>query len=64
MLFFLVGAWQISIGQITGSEFVAFLAAVAILINPIDLTTQHYNLYKQTEASAERIFELMHLKPT
>ncbi|MEL6553505.1 MAG: ABC transporter ATP-binding protein [Cyanobacteria bacterium J06621_11] len=64
MLFFLVGAWQISIGQITASEFVAFLAAVAILINPIDLTTQHYNLYKQTEASAERIFELIHLEPT
>lgn len=64
LLFFLMGAWQISIGQITGSEFVSFLAAVAILINPIDLTTQHYNLYKQTEASAERIFELVHLEPT
>ncbi|MEL6491307.1 MAG: ABC transporter ATP-binding protein [Cyanobacteria bacterium J06621_3] len=64
MLFFLIGAWQISVGQITGSEFVEFLAAIAILINPIDLTTQHYNLYKQTEASVERIFELMHLKPT
>ncbi len=64
MLFFLVGAWQISIGRMTGSEFVSFLAAVAILINPIDLVIQHYNLYKQTEASAERIFELMHLEPT
>ncbi|MGD1900368.1 MAG: ABC transporter ATP-binding protein [Phormidesmis sp.] len=64
MLCFLVGAWLISIGRMTGSEFVSFLAAVAILINPIDLVIQHYNLYKQTEASAERIFELMHLEPT
>ena len=64
MLLFLVGAWQISIGQMEGTDFVAFLAAIAILINPIDLTTQHYNLYKQTEASAERIFELMNLQPT
>ena len=64
MLLFLVGAWQISIGQMEGTDFVAFLTAIAILINPIDLITQHYNLYKQTEASAERIFELMNLQPT
>ena len=37
---------------------------MALLISPIDLATQHYNLYKQTEASAERVFELMNLKPT
>ena len=64
ILLFLVGAWQISIGQMEGTDFVAFLAAIAILINPIDLSTQHYNLYKQSEASAERIFELMNLQPT
>ena len=64
LLFFLVGAWQISTGSLTGAEFVTFLTAIAILINPIDLSIQHYNLYKQTEASAERIFELMMLEPT
>ncbi|MEM6449216.1 MAG: ABC transporter ATP-binding protein [Cyanobacteria bacterium P01_D01_bin.105] len=64
MLLFLVGAWQISLGNLTPENFVAFLTAVALLIAPIDLATQHYNLYKQTEASTERVFELMHLQPT
>ncbi len=64
MMFFLIGAWQISLGNLAPKDFVAFLTAVALLIAPIDLATQHYNLYKQTEASAERVFELMNLKPT
>ncbi len=64
MLLFLVGAWQISIGNLAAEEFVTFLTIIAILINPIDLATQQYNLYKQTEASAERVFELMNLQPT
>ncbi|MEL6158764.1 MAG: ABC transporter ATP-binding protein [Cyanobacteria bacterium J06554_11] len=64
MLFFLIGAWQISTGRLSGGDFVAFLTAVAILVAPIDLSIQHYNLYKQTEASADRIFELMNLQPT
>ena len=64
MLLFLVGAWQISIGNLTTAGFVGFLTSVAILISPIDLATQQYNLYKQTEASAERVFELMNLQPT
>lgn len=64
MLLFLVGAWQISLGNLSPENFVAFLTAVALLISPIDLATQHYNLYKQTEASTERVFELMNLEPT
>ncbi|MFK8182832.1 MAG: ABC transporter ATP-binding protein [Phormidesmis sp.] len=64
MLLFLVGAWQISLGNLTPENFVAFLTAVALLISPIDLATQHYNLYKQTEASTERVFELMNLQPS
>jgi ATP-binding cassette, subfamily B, bacterial len=64
MMFFLIGAWQISLGNLPPQDFVAFLTAVALLISPIDLATQHYNLYKQTEASAERVFELMNLQPT
>lgn len=64
MLLFLVGTWQISLGHLTPKDFVSFLTAVALLITPIDLATQNYNLYKQTEASAERVFELMNLRPT
>ncbi len=64
MLLFMVGAWQISLGNLESGDFVAFLTALALLIAPIDLSIQNYNLYKQTEASAERVFELMNLQPT
>ncbi|MEL7512406.1 MAG: ATP-binding cassette domain-containing protein, partial [Cyanobacteria bacterium J06554_3] len=64
MLCFLIGAWQISTGKLNGGDFVAFLTAIALLIAPIDLSIQHYNLYKQTEASADRVFELINIKPT
>ncbi len=64
MLLFLLGGWQISQNNLTGQEFVSFLAAVALLIQPIDLTISNYNEFKQTEASVERIFELMAEKPS
>ncbi|MDM9380851.1 ABC transporter ATP-binding protein [Chlorogloeopsis sp. ULAP01] len=64
MLLFLLGGWQISQGNLTGQEFVSFLTAVALLIQPIDLTISNYNEFKQTEASVERIFELMAEQPS
>ena len=64
MLLFMVGAWQISLGNLAADDFIAFLTALALLIAPIDLSIQNYNLYKQTEASAERVFELMNLRPS
>ncbi len=64
MVLFMTGAWQISLGNLGSGDFVAFLTAIALLISPIDLSIQHYNLYKQTEASAERVFDLMLLEPT
>ena len=59
-LFFL-GAWQISENNLTGSEFVAYVAAVALLIDPIAITTSNYNEFKQGEASVDRIFELLEI---
>lgn len=64
MLLFLLGGWQISQNQLTPQGFISFLAAVAILIQPIDLLISNYNEYKQTEASVERIFELMAQQPS
>ena len=60
-LFFL-GAWQINQGSLTGSQFVAYVAAVALLIDPIAITTSNYNEFKQGEASVDRIFELLELQ--
>ncbi|MEH2278238.1 MAG: ABC transporter ATP-binding protein [Nostoc sp.] len=64
MLLFLLGGWQISQHQLTAQGFISFLAAVALLIQPIDLMISNYNEYKQTEASVERIFELMAKQPS
>jgi ATP-binding cassette subfamily B protein len=61
-LFFL-GGWQISKANLTGGEFVSYVAAVALLIDPIAITTNNYNQFKQGEASVDRIFELLALKP-
>lgn len=61
-LFFL-GAWQISRNNLTGGEFVSYLAGVALLIDPISITTSNYNEFKQGEASVDRIFELLAIKP-
>ncbi|MEL6230126.1 MAG: ABC transporter ATP-binding protein [Cyanobacteria bacterium J06627_3] len=64
MFLFLLGGWQIALGSLQPQEFVSFLVAVALLIDPINLVTQHYNSFKQTEASAERVFELFAEQPT
>ena len=64
MLLFFLGGWQISQGNLTGSEFISYVAAVALLIDPIAHITDDYNQFKQSEASVERVFELLKLKPT
>ncbi|AFZ11975.1 Xenobiotic-transporting ATPase [Crinalium epipsammum PCC 9333] len=64
LLLFLMGGWQISQGNLTGSGFVSYGAAVALLIDPIGLVTSNYNEFKQGEASVDRIFELLAIQPT
>ena len=64
VLLFFLGGWQISQGNLTGSEFISYVAAVALLIDPIAHITDDYNQFKQSEASIERVFELLKLKPT
>ena len=62
-LFFL-GGWQISQGNLTGSQFISYVVAVAMLIDPISHITSNYNEFKQGEASVDRIFELFAIQPT
>lgn len=64
LILFLLGGWQISQGNLTGPGFVSYIAAVAMLIDPISFSTTNYNQFKQTEASVERIFELMDKQPS
>ncbi len=61
-LFFL-GGWQISKGNLTGIQFIGYIVAVAMLIDPIGHLTSNYNEFKQGQASFDRIFELFQLEP-
>jgi ATP-binding cassette subfamily B protein len=60
----MVGAWQISQRNLTVGEFFSYLAAAALLIDPIGHTTNNYNEFKQGEASVDRVFELLAIQPT
>lgn len=59
-----LGGWQISQGNLTSTKFVSYLAAVALVIQPISHLTNNYGEFKQAEASIDRVFELQDLKPT
>ncbi len=63
VLLFLLGGWQISQNNLTGTEFISYVTAVALLIDPIALTTSNYSEFKQGEASCDRLFELLALPP-
>jgi ATP-binding cassette subfamily B protein len=59
LLLLLLGGWQISTGNLTGKEFGIYVLAAAMLIDPINHLTEDYNEFKQGQASADRIFELL-----
>lgn len=64
LLLFLLGGWQISLGNLTGAKFVSYIAGVGLMIDPIAHITSNYNDFKQGEASVDRIFELFAIQPT
>lgn len=64
LLLLFLGGWQISSGNLTGANFVSYIASVALLIDPITHITSNYNEFKQGQASVDRIFELMAIMPT
>jgi ATP-binding cassette, subfamily B, bacterial len=65
ILFLVVLAgWQISQGNLTGSNFVSYLIAIVLLIDPISMTTGNFNDIKQAEASVDRVFELFQIPVT
>jgi ATP-binding cassette subfamily B protein len=64
LLLLLLGGWQISMGNLTGKEFGIYVLAAAMLIDPINHLTEDYNEFKQGQASADRIFELLAIPPS
>ncbi len=63
LLLFLVGSWQIAEGNLTGEAFGSYVAAALLLIDPVTHTTENYNLFKEAEASVDRVFELLAIEP-
>ncbi len=63
LVILLMGTWQISLGHLTGSLFVSYLASVIMLVDPIAHLTENFNEFKQAEASVDRVFELLKLQP-
>ncbi len=60
---FLIGSWQISIGGLTPEEFGVYITAAIMLIDPVGHTIDDYGQFKEGEASVDRIFEIMTIKP-
>lgn len=63
LVILLLGTWQISQGNLTGSQFVSYLTAVGMLADPVVHLTENYNEFKQAQASMERVFDLMAIQP-
>lgn len=63
LVLFLTGSWQISQGNLTGADFASYVTAGLLLIDPITHTTENYNLFKEAEASVDRVFELFAIAP-
>jgi ATP-binding cassette, subfamily B, bacterial len=58
-----LGAWQIDQERLSGATFVSFLTGIALLIEPIQQLTATYNDLKESQASLERVFELLQQQP-
>ena len=63
LFIFFLGGWQISLGNLTGKDFVSYITGVALLIDPITHTTSNYNSFKEGQASIDKIFELLEIEP-
>jgi ATP-binding cassette, subfamily B, bacterial len=63
LFIFFLGGWQISLGNLTGKDFVSYITGVALLIDPITHTTSNYNRFKEGQASVDKIFELLEIQP-
>ncbi|WP_338429654.1 ABC transporter ATP-binding protein [Synechococcus elongatus] len=64
ILFIVVlGSWQISTGQLNGPNLGSYVAAIAMLIDPIVHLIDNFNEFKQGQASLDRIDELLSIEP-
>lgn len=58
------GGLEVVQGRLTTPALISFLVAIGILADPILVLSRSYTLLQQARVSAERIFEVVDLKPT
>lgn len=63
ILLFFLATLLIANTDFTVIDFIVYVTAVFMLIDPITITTNNYNDFKQGEASVDRIFELFAIQP-
>ncbi len=63
MMILMVGAWQISEGNLTGASFGSYVIAALMLIDPVNHVIINYGEFKQGEASVDRVIELLDIEP-
>ncbi len=59
-----IGSTEILEGRMTSGEFVSFAAALFMLYTPIKRISKLYNQAQDAVVANERMFELLHTKPT
>jgi ATP-binding cassette, subfamily B, bacterial len=64
LLVFVLAGWQIQNKYLTTANFVAHLTNIVMLISPIGIVTNNFSLFKQSQASVDRVFELLAVQPT
>jgi ATP-binding cassette, subfamily B, bacterial len=61
---FVLAGWQITSGYLKAADFVTYLTSIVMLISPIAIVTSNFNVLKQSQASIDRVFELLAIRPT
>jgi ATP-binding cassette, subfamily B, bacterial len=64
LLVFVLAGWQITSGYLKTADFVTYLTNIVMLISPIGIVTNNFNVFKQSQASIDRVFELLAVRPT
>jgi ATP-binding cassette, subfamily B, bacterial len=64
LLVFVLAGWQIQNKYLTTASFVAYLTNIVMLISPIGIVTNNFSVFKQSQASIDRVFELLAVQPS
>jgi ATP-binding cassette, subfamily B, bacterial len=64
LLVFVLAGWQITSGYLKTADFVTYLTNIVMLISPIAIVTNNFNVFKQSQASIDRVFELLAVRPS